>query len=139
MVRQDLEAERVGIGNVSAKKFIGIYNEICDGHLVGFEFLRRMPRSILYDNTKAAVARILGDGRRELLPLEGRHLALFRVPVNRGIKNPFYALNSISQLPISAIDPGESLHRGTTKRRRSWVTRQNGGRELGLERCAHAA
>ncbi len=36
----------------------------CDGHRVGFEFFGGVPRSILYDNLKLAVARILGDGRR---------------------------------------------------------------------------
>jgi hypothetical protein len=36
----------------------------CDGHNVGFEFFGGVPRSILYDNTKLAVARILGDGTR---------------------------------------------------------------------------
>ena len=36
----------------------------CEGHRVGFEFFGGVPRSILYDNTKLAVARILGDGRR---------------------------------------------------------------------------
>lgn len=34
----------------------------CEGHNVGFEFFGGVPRSILYDNTKLAVARILGDG-----------------------------------------------------------------------------
>ena len=37
----------------------------CDGHNVGFEFFGGVPRSILYDNTKLAVARILGDGTRQ--------------------------------------------------------------------------
>ena len=37
----------------------------CEGHNVGFEFFGGVPRSILYDNTKLAVARILGDGRRQ--------------------------------------------------------------------------
>jgi transposase len=36
----------------------------CEGHNVGFEFFGGVPRSILYDNTKLAVARIPGDGRR---------------------------------------------------------------------------
>jgi transposase len=36
-----------------------------DGHVAAFSFLGGVPRSILYDNTKLAVARILGDGRRE--------------------------------------------------------------------------
>jgi transposase len=36
----------------------------CEGHNVSFEFFGGVPCSILYDNTKLAVARILGDGRR---------------------------------------------------------------------------
>ena len=36
----------------------------CDGHVSAFSFLGGVPQSILYDNTKLAVARILGDGRR---------------------------------------------------------------------------
>jgi transposase len=36
----------------------------CAGHNAGFAFFGGVPRSILYDNTKLAVARILGDGRR---------------------------------------------------------------------------
>jgi transposase len=36
----------------------------CDGHVRAFEFFGGVPQSILYDNTKLAVARILGDGRR---------------------------------------------------------------------------
>jgi hypothetical protein len=37
----------------------------CDGHVKGFIFFGGVPRSILYDNTKIAVARILGDGKRQ--------------------------------------------------------------------------
>lgn len=37
----------------------------CDGHVSAFEFFGGVPASILYDNTKIAVARILGDGRRQ--------------------------------------------------------------------------
>ncbi len=36
-----------------------------DGHVSAFAFLGGIPRSILYDNTKLAVAKILGDGRRQ--------------------------------------------------------------------------
>src|SRR4051812_37664537 len=36
-----------------------------DGHVSAFSFLGGVPRSILYDNTKLAVARILGDGQRK--------------------------------------------------------------------------
>ena len=37
----------------------------CDGHVSGFSSLGGVPRSILYDNTRLAVAKILGDGRRK--------------------------------------------------------------------------
>src|SRR5258708_1806987 len=37
----------------------------CDGHNAAFAFFRKVPRSILYDNTPLAVARILGDGVRQ--------------------------------------------------------------------------
>lgn len=37
----------------------------CDGHVQGFDFFGGVPQSILYDNTTIAVARILGDGKRQ--------------------------------------------------------------------------
>ena len=36
-----------------------------DGHVSAFAFLCGVPQSVLYDNTRLAVARILGDGRRQ--------------------------------------------------------------------------
>ena len=36
-----------------------------DGHVSAFSFLGGIPQSILYGNTKLAVARILGDGKRQ--------------------------------------------------------------------------
>ena len=36
-----------------------------DGHVSAFAFLGGVPQSILYDNTKLAVARILGNGQRQ--------------------------------------------------------------------------
>ena len=36
-----------------------------DGHVSAFAFLGGIPQSMLYDNTRLAVARILGDGRRQ--------------------------------------------------------------------------
>ena len=36
-----------------------------DGHVSAFAYLGGVPRSILYDNTKLAVAKIIGDGRRQ--------------------------------------------------------------------------
>ena len=35
----------------------------CDGHVKAFAFFGGVPKSILYDNTKIAVARILGDAK----------------------------------------------------------------------------
>src|SRR3982075_2365060 len=37
----------------------------CDSHIRAFAFFGGLPHSILYDNTKIAVARILGDGKRQ--------------------------------------------------------------------------
>ena len=37
----------------------------CDGHVSAFSFLGGVPQSIVYDNTKLAVAKILGGGRRK--------------------------------------------------------------------------
>jgi transposase len=37
----------------------------CDGHNAAFAFFGKVPKSILYDNTTLAVARILGDGVRQ--------------------------------------------------------------------------
>ena len=37
----------------------------CDGHVSAFTFLGGVPQSILYDNSRLAVAKILGDGRRK--------------------------------------------------------------------------
>ena len=36
-----------------------------DGHVSAFSFLGGVPQSILYDNTKLTVAKILGDGKRQ--------------------------------------------------------------------------
>jgi transposase len=36
----------------------------CDGHVAAFGFFGGVPLSVVYDNTKIAVARILGDGKR---------------------------------------------------------------------------
>ena len=37
----------------------------CEGHVAAFAFFGGIPLSILYDNTRLAVAPILGDGKRE--------------------------------------------------------------------------
>ncbi len=48
------------------KAFPGETSEaFCDGHNEAFRYFGGVPRRIVYDNTKLAVARILGDGRRK--------------------------------------------------------------------------
>ena len=51
-----------------------------DGHVSAFALLGGVPQSILYDNTRLAVARILGDGRRKrtraFTELQSHYLAL---------------------------------------------------------------
>jgi len=37
----------------------------CEGHVEAFAFFVGIPQSILYDNTRLAVAQMLGDGKRE--------------------------------------------------------------------------
>jgi len=54
----------------SDASFVQAYPEetseaFCAGHAAAFDFFGGVPNSILYDNTKLAVARILGDGRRQ--------------------------------------------------------------------------
>jgi hypothetical protein len=50
----------------------------CDGHNAAFAFFGRVPQSMLYDNTRLAVARILGDGTRQrtraFAELQSHHL-----------------------------------------------------------------
>jgi transposase len=54
----------------SDASFVQAYPEetteaFCAGHTAAFSFFGKVPQSILYDNTKIAVARILGDGKRQ--------------------------------------------------------------------------
>ena len=57
-----------------------------DGHVSAFAFLGGVPQSILYDNTKLAVAKILGDGRRKA------HPRLHRAPVSLPVRGPVPAV-----------------------------------------------
>ena len=67
----DFGEARVIIGGVEQKAhcFVKAYpaettEAFLDGHVSAFAFLGGVPRGILYDNTRLAVAKILGDGRR---------------------------------------------------------------------------
>ena len=58
--------EPTPLGRLLVKAYPGETTEaFCDGHVSGFSFFGGVPRSILYDNTRIAVARILGDGKRQ--------------------------------------------------------------------------
>jgi transposase len=50
----------------------------CGGHNAAFAFFGRVPQSMLYDNTRLAVARVLGDGTRQrtraFAELQSHHL-----------------------------------------------------------------
>ena len=54
----------------SDASFVKVYpaetsEAFCDGHVAAFAFFGGVPLSILYDNATLAVARILGDGKRQ--------------------------------------------------------------------------
>ena len=57
-----------------------------DGHVSAFSFPGGAPRSILYDNTRLAVAKILGDGRRR-----PSHPCLHRDSVPLPVRRPVRA------------------------------------------------
>ena len=62
-----------------------------DGHVSALSFLGGVPQSILYDNTRLAVARILGDGRRRRRPAKAHpsiHRAAVPLPVRRPVRPP---------------------------------------------------
>ena len=56
----------------------------CDGHVSAFAFLGGVPQSILYDNSKIAVAKILGGGRRKRT--SSVHGASVALPVQRQVR-----------------------------------------------------
>ena len=56
----------------------------CDGHVSAFAFLGGVPQSILYDNTKLAVAKILGT--RTPQAHESVHRASVALPVHRQVR-----------------------------------------------------
>ena len=59
----------------------------CEGHNAAFRYFGGVPRSILYDNTTLAVARILGDGRRKRVggaPLVGERVVVIEDLMSTG-------------------------------------------------------
>ena len=64
----------------------------CDGHVSAFSFLGGVPQSIVFDNTRLAVAKILGDGRRQrtrvFAELVSHYLFTVLVPPLNWAKSP---------------------------------------------------
>ena len=56
-----------------------------DGHVSAFAFLGGSPQSIRYDNTKLAVAKILGHGTPEAHP--GLHRVAVPLPVRGPVRS----------------------------------------------------
>ncbi len=93
----------------------------CDGHNAEFVFFGGVPLSILYDNTKLAVTRILGDGKRQrtrvFTELQSQYLFedRFDRPGKGNDKGPFDKLRTrdrgvgrlhLAELPGSHPAPG---------------------------------
>ena len=93
-----------------------------DGHNAAFAFLGGVPQSILYDNTKLAVGRILGDGKRQrtrtFAELQSHYLFLDRFG-RPGKGNDLCAVRcSLIRSRYSPNAPGlhRKLHHGTEGR-----------------------
>ena len=72
----------------------------CDGHNAAFAFFGGVPRSILYDNTKLAVARILGDGKRQR-PKHSAMATTRRLPSSAASPDPSCTTTPSWRLPGS--------------------------------------
>ena len=89
----------------------------CDGHVSGFSFFGGVPRSILYDNTRIAVARILGDGKRQRTRVfsELRSHYLFEDRFGRpGSRSAPTAISTTSPNPEPGPGHGASSPRSNT-------------------------
>ena len=98
------------IGGVGMKAhFVKAYpgettEAFCDAHNCAFAFFGGIPQTVLYDNTKIAVARILGNGKRKLTRIFSELLShyLFDTRFGRPGKGPPQADGICSQEPPCA-------------------------------------
>jgi transposase len=98
-----------------------------DGHVSAFAFLGGVPQSILYDNTKLAVARILGDGRcqrtRGFTELQSHHLFedRFRRPGKGNYKGKVEGLVGYMRrnflVPVPSFESFDALNTYLERRR----------------------
>jgi transposase len=125
---------------------------LCDGHVAAFDFFGGVPLSILYDNTKLAVAKILGDGRRERARLfaELQSHYLFRDRFGRPGKGNdkgkvegmvgFGRRTFMVPIPAAAdIDALNAMLLERCQARQAAVLRGSGGRTIGARLAADRA
>ena len=90
----------------------------CDGHVSAFSFLGGVPRSILYDNTRLAVAKILGDGRRKRTRVFSELVSHYLFEANSPHDTPTISFKPSSRSPKSS---GKGGGRRSNVRLRSLV------------------
>ena len=112
----------------------------CDGHNAAFAFIGGVPHSILYDNTKLAVARILGDGKRQrtraFSELQSHYLFKERFgrpgkPNDKGkVENLVGYVRRNFFVPIPRFESFEALNAHLEEQcRKRWGARLRGHRE----------
>ena len=116
-----------------------------DGHVSAFAFLGGVPRSILYDNTTLAVARILGDGTRRRTQafshLQSHYLFRDRFgrPGKGNDKGKVEALVKTARQPVHGADPEGARPVGPERAADGALpgaARRAGGRRPGRRRCS---
>ena len=93
----------------------------CEAHVQAFTFFGGVPKSILYDNTKIAVARILGDGKRQrtrvFAELQSHYLFedRFGRPGKGNDKGKVEGLGRVCATELPGADPGVRELRGVER------------------------
>ncbi len=77
----------------------------CDGHTAAFDFFGGVPNSILYDNTRIAVARILGDGNAAADA--GVQRVAVALPVRGSVRPPRQGQRQGQGRGTGRLDPAE--------------------------------
>ena len=94
---------------------------LCDGHVAAFDFFGGVPQSILYDNTRLAVTKILGDGTRSrsalFAGLQSHYLFedRFGRPGKGNDKGNVEGDGGLWPPDLHGPDPGGARHRGAER------------------------
>ena len=79
------------------------------GHVSAFGFLGGVPQSILYDNTRLAVARILGDGHQRMVE---RRIRAARFPAVKSLDTfDFLVIPSVNKVLVAELARCENVER----------------------------